>query len=121
MKAKTRKIIGILMIVLPICIFLGVIIAWPLIAIMISQSLGGVTPNDNLEYSAVFNFINVLLGILGLVSMVMIPIGFIAGIILLVKKDNNVMLKTVNDVRQQVSDTNQDNEVSNVDIGGKVE
>lgn len=83
MKRTTK---GILWIVLPFLILTATLIIWPLLSFVFSSVLA---TNENPSAGAVatLQIVNMVLGFFGIASIIMVPIGFVVGVVTLMKKD----------------------------------
>lgn len=83
MQIKNRKILGILLMISPPMVLVAVLIAWSLIAVLIPVFA---VKSGGAGLVFVGKYINVILGVIGLLCVVLIPIGFVTGLILLLKE-----------------------------------
>ncbi|MBU2566536.1 hypothetical protein KKG46_03165 [Patescibacteria group bacterium] len=110
MKSKTRKLLGVLFIVLPPAILILVLVGWSIFSFVVGQMITPGRGSSGSGLAMAASIINLVLGMLGLVSVVMIPVGIIVGIILLVKKDSVIETVTVSDEKSVTGNVNQDNQ-----------
>ena len=94
MQPKKRKLLGVLFIVLPPAALILILIAWSVVSFVMGQMIysGSVDSGQGLATTA--NIINVALGFLGILSVLMIPIGLVVGIVLLVTNKKNAPQST---------------------------
>lgn len=80
---KTTK--GVLWIVLPMLLLPVVLFMWGLISFVLTSAVAAGEPSANAPM--ILRIFNIVLGGLGLISFVMVPVGFIIGLVTLLKKD----------------------------------
>lgn len=96
MKEKTKKILAISLMVIPPAVFVLILIAWPIFSLLIGNMIeaGSIQSGANTVRTA--NLINVIMGFLGILSLAATPIGFVAGLVLLLKRKNSPVQITDN-------------------------
>lgn len=87
MQARKRKILGILLIALPPATLIVVLVLWAIVSMVFSQMIGTGSFDGSQNTAFIAQILNFVLGLLGLLSLLFSPIGFVVGIILLLKKD----------------------------------
>ncbi|MEI7512928.1 MAG: hypothetical protein WCK01_05745 [Candidatus Uhrbacteria bacterium] len=92
----TKNTKGCLWMGLPMLFLPLILAAWALISFMMSSvvasgadvSTGAVT---------IARIVNVVLGFLGIIGVIMIPVGFVVGIIMFTRKDDSVQVQPTQD------------------------
>lgn len=86
MQVKNRKTLGILLMLLPPIGLVTILIVWSLVAVLISIF---VLKDGGAGLVFVANYVNIALGIIGLLCVMLIPIGFVVGLIILLQGSEN--------------------------------
>lgn len=71
--------------VAPPAVFVLVLILWPIVSLMIGNMIESGDVYQGAQAATIANIINVGLGFLGILSLIATPIGFLIGIVLLLK------------------------------------
>lgn len=74
--------------VAPPIIFVAILALWMIIAFVASSSV------DSNQVATGMRFMNISLGLLGIISLLALPIGIVVGMVLLLKKDKQVSEKS---------------------------